>query len=167
MSSVETTPKGWPLLKDSSYIADIPEYTERLASKLDKGDADVAAAINAASQADSAAAKALTSASNVTQMLSTLGDLADLRIAAGLTKIEFGQDKYFWLTIKYPEGRFTKAPALALLPTFTNSWHLVQSFTYALNGAGSKDEQNVFGYAPNAFNGAKFDARWLAIETGD
>lgn len=56
MSTVKQTPKGWPVLEDASYIADIPEYTERLADKLDKGDADVAAAINAANQAKDAAA---------------------------------------------------------------------------------------------------------------
>ena len=55
MSTVKQTPKGWPLLEDASYIADIPEYTERLADKLDNGDADVAAAINAANQAKDAA----------------------------------------------------------------------------------------------------------------
>lgn len=59
MSSVETSPNGWPLLKDASYIADIPEYTERLATKLDSGDADVAAAVNAAKEAKEAAATAM------------------------------------------------------------------------------------------------------------
>ena len=54
MSTVKQTPKGWPLLEDASYIADIPEYTARLADKLDKGDANVAAAINAAQTVESA-----------------------------------------------------------------------------------------------------------------
>lgn len=63
MSNVKTSAKGWPLLEPASLIADIPEYTERLADKLDKGDADVAAAVNAATQAKDAAAIAK-SASN-------------------------------------------------------------------------------------------------------
>lgn len=54
MSTVKTSPNGWPLLEDSSLIADIPEYTSQLAKKLDAGDADVAAAINAAQTAESA-----------------------------------------------------------------------------------------------------------------
>lgn len=75
MSSVETTPKGWPLLKDSSYIADIPEYTERLADKLDKGDADVAAAINAANQAKDAAAIAKSASNDLKGKMGTIETL--------------------------------------------------------------------------------------------
>lgn len=75
MSSVETTPKGWPLLKDSSYIADIPEYTERLADKLDKGDADVAAAINAANQAKDAAAIAKSASNDLKGKIGTIETL--------------------------------------------------------------------------------------------
>lgn len=75
MSTVKQTPKGWPLLEDASYIADIPEYTERLADKLDKGDADVAAAINAANQAKDAAAIAKSASNDLKGKIGTIETL--------------------------------------------------------------------------------------------
>lgn len=45
---------GWPLLTADHYIDAVPLYTQELADKLDNSDADVAAAINAADQAQQA-----------------------------------------------------------------------------------------------------------------
>lgn len=58
MSTVKQTPKGWPFLEDASYIADTPEYTRELAGKLERGDSDKAAIINAAEEAKRAAREA-------------------------------------------------------------------------------------------------------------
>ena len=45
------TPAGWPYITDSDYLRVTPAYTRELANKLENSDADVAAAINAAAQA--------------------------------------------------------------------------------------------------------------------
>lgn len=50
------TPAGWPYITDSDYLRVTPAYTRELANKLENSDADVAAAINAAAQAQAAAA---------------------------------------------------------------------------------------------------------------
>lgn len=50
------TPAGWPYITDSDYLRVTPAYTRELANKLENSDADVAAAINAAQQAQAAAA---------------------------------------------------------------------------------------------------------------
>ena len=51
---IPTTPAGWPYLDQDNYLDVTPAYTEQLATKLDNADADVAAAINAATQAQQA-----------------------------------------------------------------------------------------------------------------
>ncbi|MDK7733251.1 hypothetical protein QP568_02930 [Propionimicrobium lymphophilum] len=75
MSTVKTSPNGWPLLEDSSLIADIPDYTARLANKLDKGDADVAAAINAADQAKEASVIAKSASDDLKGKIGTIETL--------------------------------------------------------------------------------------------
>jgi|GEM_PF-4562979 len=49
------TSNGWPLVTPDDYIRVIPTALAELAAKLDNSDADVAAAINAATQAQTAA----------------------------------------------------------------------------------------------------------------
>ena len=46
----------WPVLTEDNYLSVLPAYTHALAEKLVNGDADVAAAINAAQAAQEAAA---------------------------------------------------------------------------------------------------------------
>lgn len=46
--SVPLTSKGWPYIDPELYFRAFPAYTQQLATKLDKADADVAAAVNAA-----------------------------------------------------------------------------------------------------------------------
>lgn len=58
------SPKGWPLLVGQDYIKTIPAYTQELAQKLDTGDASAAAIINAASQAEDAAQRAINAANS-------------------------------------------------------------------------------------------------------
>ena len=55
-ATVNHTPAGWPYLDDDNFIDIVDEYTEELALKLENSEADVAAAINAAQQAQAAAA---------------------------------------------------------------------------------------------------------------
>ena len=55
-ATIPRTPNGWPLLDQDNFIRATPEYTRQLAEKLDNGDADVAAAVNAARLAQEAAA---------------------------------------------------------------------------------------------------------------
>ena len=55
-ATVNHTPAGWPYLDDDNFIDIVDEYTEELALKLENSEADVAAAINAAQQAQTAAA---------------------------------------------------------------------------------------------------------------
>lgn len=52
-----TTVGGWPFLGAGNYLTVIPEYTQALIEKLVNADADVAAAVNAAANAQAAAAQ--------------------------------------------------------------------------------------------------------------
>ena len=47
-STFPRTAGGWPYLDDNNFVHMIDDYSKDLADKLDNGDADVAAAINAA-----------------------------------------------------------------------------------------------------------------------
>ena len=47
---INRTPAGWPYLDEDNYLDAIDDYTVELATKLDNADADVAAAVNAASK---------------------------------------------------------------------------------------------------------------------
>ena len=58
-STLGRTEHGWPLLGPNSYVDAVPAYTADLAAKLENADADVAAAINAAADAQAAAAQVL------------------------------------------------------------------------------------------------------------
>ncbi len=54
--NIPTTSLGWPYLTQDTYVDRTPEYSRRLADKLEKGEADLPAAINAATRAEKAAA---------------------------------------------------------------------------------------------------------------
>ncbi len=54
--TIPHTSYGWPYLEAQNYMRAIPAYTAELADKLENADADVAAAINAAADAQAAAA---------------------------------------------------------------------------------------------------------------
>ncbi len=56
--TLDYTPAGWPYLTEGHYMDLIDDYTAALADKLENSDADVAAAINASTQASAAAAQA-------------------------------------------------------------------------------------------------------------
>ena len=47
---INRTPAGWPYLDEDNYLDVIDNYTVELAAKLQNSDADVAAAVNAASK---------------------------------------------------------------------------------------------------------------------
>lgn len=98
MSNVKTSAKGWPLLEPASLIADIPDYTKMLADKLDKGDADVAAAVNAATQAKDAAATAKSASDD---LKGKIGALETLSSDTGWVKVNL-QPKNGWQT--YGDG---------------------------------------------------------------
>ena len=54
-AAINRTPAGWPYLDDQNYIDIIDDYSRELANKLENSDADIAAAVNAATKAQQAA----------------------------------------------------------------------------------------------------------------
>ena len=97
---IPTTPTGWPFLAQDNYLDMTPAYTRQLARKLQNSDADVAAAINAATRAEAAAASAAASTARFALSTSTTSSLA-----AGATVT--------WPRT-FPAGRFTAAPYVFL-----------------------------------------------------
>lgn len=95
-ATIPRTPNGWPLLDQDNFIRATPEYTRQLAEKLDAGEADVAAAINAATRAQAAAAKVPIIHTTSTGSFSIPGT------STGTT--------FQRRTITFPPGRFTKPP---------------------------------------------------------
>ena len=93
--SVPTTPTGWPYIDPELYFRAFPAYTQRLATKLDNADADVAAAINAAARAEAAAATAVASTA---------------RMSAGSAAISITSAAVGTVSVTFPAGRFTAAP---------------------------------------------------------
>ena len=93
------TPAGWPYITDSDYLRVTPAYTRELANKLENSDADVAAAINAAQQAQAAAAMFGTPAVKSAAMSGTqtitdgvYAQVASLSLDAGVWWVQgFGQ----------------------------------------------------------------------------
>lgn len=95
---------GWPLLTADHYIDAVPLYTQELAAKLDNSDADVAAAINAAQDAQAAAAAASDSVQDAQ-------DIADAlpRMESGFAVLEVaGQSTS--IVVPFTPGRFTVEP---------------------------------------------------------
>ena len=93
--SVPITSKGWPYIDPELYFRAFPAYTQQLATKLDNADADVAAAINAASTAQAAAATAIAAAA---------------RMSAGSAAISITSAAGGTVSVTFPAGRFTAAP---------------------------------------------------------
>ena len=89
------TAGGWPYLDDNNYVHMIDNYSKDLADKLDNGDADVAAAINAAARAEAAAATAVAAAA---------------RMSAGSVPISITSAAGGTVSVTFPAGRFTAAP---------------------------------------------------------
>lgn len=97
---IPTTPAGWPFLDQDNYLDMTPAYTHQLAQKLQNSDADVAAAINAATRAEAAAASAAASTARFYISTYTTSSLA-----AGATAT--------WPRT-FPGGRFTATPHVFL-----------------------------------------------------
>ena len=93
--SVPLTSKGWPYIDPELYFRAFPAYTQQLATKLDNADADVAAAINAASTAQAAADTAIAAAA---------------RMSAGSAAISITSAAGGTVSVTFPAGRFTAAP---------------------------------------------------------
>ena len=93
--SVPITSKGWPYIDPELYFRAFPAYTQQLATKLDNADADVAAAINAASTAQAAADTAIAAAA---------------RMSAGSAAISITSAAGGTVSVTFPAGRFTAAP---------------------------------------------------------
>ena len=93
--SVPITSKGWPYIDPELYFRAFPAYTQQLATKLDNADADVAAAINAASTAQAAAGTAIAAAA---------------RMSAGSAAISITSAASGTVSVTFPAGRFTAAP---------------------------------------------------------
>ena len=91
--SVPITSKGWPYIDPELYFRAFPAYTQQLATKLDN--ADVAAAINAASTAQAAADTAIAAAA---------------RMSAGSAAISITSAAGGTVSVTFPAGRFTAAP---------------------------------------------------------
>ena len=94
-STLPRTAGGWPYLDDNNYVHMIDNYSKDLADKLDNGDADVAAAINAAARAEAAAATAVAAAA---------------RMSAGSVPISITSAAGGTVSVTFPSGRFTDAP---------------------------------------------------------
>lgn len=105
--SFPETAAGWPYIEPSNWLYKTPEYTELLAAKLDAGDADVAAAINAANEAQAAAAA-----------------FAGVRIYGGRTTVSSTTPvTYTQTTVTLPDGRFTDASRMFAVATGTTYQH--------------------------------------------
>ena len=63
---INRTPAGWPYLDEDNYLDVIDNYTLELATKLQNSEADVAAAVNAAADAQASAATATSIAGALT-----------------------------------------------------------------------------------------------------
>ena len=98
---MKTTPdytaQGWPYLTADHYVDVIEDYTQELATKLDNADADVAAAINAAN--DAQAAKDAAEAA--------VGTVPRIASGSAIVSAPVGTST---VTIDLPAGRFPTQP---------------------------------------------------------
>ena len=105
-STLNHTPAGWPYLDLDNYLDVIDDYSLELATKLESSDADVAAAINAATRAEAAAATAVAAAG---------------RFAAGRFMVTgITANTNVFANVTFPAGRFTSAPVVVLTPETGN-----------------------------------------------
>ena len=136
-ATIPRTPNGWPLLDQDNFIRATPEYTRQLAEKLDNGDADVAAAVNAARLAQEAAA-------------------AVPRVASGVfTEPDNGQTQSY---IGFPKGRFTQPPVVVV--THADA---AGSTTWDDPRISSTTTSGFILFHKNG-SGAKFN--WIAVQNG-
>lgn len=89
-NTITRTNNGWPLIDDANYIRVLPTYTQLLADKLDSADADVAAASNAATRAQAAAAQ--------------------VPIIHGAVIDRGQQTGHYTAVIDFPAGKFSRPP---------------------------------------------------------
>lgn len=140
------TSYGWPYLDPDNYLRVLPAYTEELADKLNNADADVAAAINAATDAQAAATDAQAAADSVTAQAAQIttnatdidaleADVADLEgqagrlpfaMAAGLDTVSV-TSAVTNVYVDLPAGRFTQAPRAQAIVTSYNKRYLLRT----------------------------------------
>lgn len=137
-STIPRTPNGWPLLDQDNFIRATPEYTRQLAEKLDNGEADVAAAINAARQAQAAAA-------------------AVPRVASGVF-VEPTDERPTSSYIRFPAGRFTQPPVVVV--THADAAGATTWDAPRLSGTTTS------GFTLFHKNGAGARFNWIAIQNG-
>ena len=92
-------PGNWPLLGDSNYLFLLPAYTADLASKLANADAEVAAAVNAAADAQGA----------LTAIAALVAGVP--KIATGRVLLNFTGSNTASAAVSFPAGLFAAAPA--------------------------------------------------------
>lgn len=103
------TSAGWPYVTVDHYVDALPLYTVELAEKLENADADVAAAINAAT----AAQAAKTAAENARDAAQAAVNSLPPSYAAQ-TSLTFNASTSVSKNITWPAGRFTAAPTVQL-----------------------------------------------------
>ena len=117
--AIPVSPKGWPYLAGGNLVDEIPEYTAALTAKLDGGDADAAAIINAAGEAKTARDQAVAAAQQP-------GEVAALNIASGSATVTvptgFTGGQVVDAAVTFPAGRFTNVPAVVATPSVSVYW---------------------------------------------
>ena len=147
---INRTPAGWPYLDEDNYLDVIDNYTLELATKLQNADADVAAAINAATRAEQAAATAVAAAARLDHGAAVATHAGP--IAPGATAV---------VDIAFAAGRFTAAPKVFGTPQSTNA-NVADVVVTTLNVNATSAQLRVTNKSSVSWN--SLSVHWFAIQ---
>ena len=153
-NTVSLTPQGWPYLADDAEMWIYPQYTRDIATKLESDDAEVAAAINAAQQAQAAAASIQAAAAKLARL--------PHGTATGMASISVSGTNQSALTVALPAGRFTAAPTIMLTKVGPESgtWENVVDLKVVNRTANNFR----FTAQPRVSATATLNVAWLAVQ---
>ena len=147
---INRTPAGWPYLDEDNYLEVIDNYTLELATKLQNSDADVAAAINAATRAEQAAATAVAAAARLNHGAAVATHAGPL--APGATAV---------VDIAFSAG-FTAAPKLFGTPQPTGNANVADLVVTTLNVNATSAQLRVTNKSSITWN--SLSVHWFAIQ---
>ena len=148
---INRTPAGWPYLDEDNYLDVIDNYTLELATKLQNGEADVAAAINAAIRAEQAAAAAIAAAARLDRGVVVATQAGAL--APGAAAI---------VDVAFAAGRFTAAPKVFGTPQPTSNANVADVIVTTLNVNSASAQLRVTNKSSTTWN--SLSVHWFAIQ---
>ena len=151
---INHTAAGWPYLDDQNFMDIVDDYTIELAGKLQNSEADVAAAINAANTATTAAASISAQSAKLNRL--------PYAMAAGAVAAGQKSGASYTHRITFPAGRFTTPPNLAV--TIDNAASGTAALQVVIQSRTKDYADLVFMLTSGSLSNTWCTATWIAAQ---